>query len=131
MPACSSAPPDTRAIRVSVSGSMSFPNGMCDHPTITAFFAMTNVLEKNSLLLVPLCKRAGRLVRPDISFQPVGLFPEQLIQMSLALRIHAALDRCNAQRADNLASRAAYGHRSEEHTSELQSLMRLPYAVFS
>src|SRR3546814_16907797 len=30
--------------------------------------------------------------------------------MSLALRIHAALDRCNAQRADNLASRAAYGH---------------------
>src|SRR3546814_9533147 len=38
----------------------------------------------------------------------------------------AACDRLEA-RADELA---AFGLRSEEHTSELQSLMRLSYAVF-
>src|SRR3546814_10265957 len=34
------------------------------------------------------------------------------------------------ERADTLASDAAIAARSEEHTSELQSLMRISYAVF-
>src|SRR3546814_10725433 len=33
-------------------------------------------------------------------------------------------------RASATDSRALIGHRSEEHTSELQSLMRISYAVF-
>src|SRR3546814_9130527 len=33
-------------------------------------------------------------------------------------------------RHDRLAGRKAAAHRSEEHTSELQSLMRISYAVF-
>src|SRR3546814_1782890 len=33
-------------------------------------------------------------------------------------------------RADAIFARAALGGRSEEHTSELQSLMRISYAVF-
>src|SRR3546814_8187300 len=35
-----------------------------------------------------------------------------------------------AWRARNGRRRHPYGHKSEEHTSELQSLMRLSYAVF-
>src|SRR3546814_2422033 len=38
--------------------------------------------------------------------------------------VSGSLDR------EELAFRAARGERSEEHTSELQSLMRLSYAVF-
>src|SRR3546814_4489018 len=48
---------------------------------------------------------------------------------------HAAADDGNVHRADGLLHRAlgrdgARPHRSEEHTSELQSLMRISYAVF-
>src|SRR3546814_7710441 len=37
---------------------------------------------------------------------------------------------CLAEPAPFFAVGAHYGHRSEEHTSELQSLMRISYAVF-
>src|SRR3546814_3029630 len=40
----------------------------------------------------------------------------------------AARTRCRADR--HLAQRARFAGRSEEHTSELQSLMRISYAVF-
>src|SRR3546814_5262161 len=43
-------------------------------------------------------------------------------------RIDAAADRAGDARAARGAGRG--GHRSEEHTSELQSLMRISYAVF-
>src|SRR3546814_9646567 len=39
-------------------------------------------------------------------------------------------DRLVAQRAADLRHRLGGGPRSEEHTSELQSLMRISYAVF-
>src|SRR3546814_4209850 len=39
-------------------------------------------------------------------------------------------DRPGEQSGDDRAHRQARGHRSEEHTSELQSLMRISYAVF-
>src|SRR3546814_2659364 len=44
-----------------------------------------------------------------------------------ALRLHR---RQSNWRGDMSALRAALGIRSEEHTSELQSLMRISYAVF-
>src|SRR3546814_8510430 len=60
------------------------------------------------------------------------------------LSLHDALPICAAPRRrrqrqrqarnhddrQHLAGRRAAGVRSEEHTSELQSLMRIPYAVF-
>src|SRR3546814_9267859 len=39
-------------------------------------------------------------------------------------------DRREQQRAPLLLEEKVVGHRSEEHTSELQSLMRISYAVF-
>src|SRR3546814_7378952 len=41
-----------------------------------------------------------------------------------------ALGRCIKQRGADKARCAARRYRSEEHTSELQSLMRISYAVF-
>src|SRR3546814_5573874 len=48
------------------------------------------------------------------------------------MRMPAALDRVPASSADDGADTPvpAQGVRSEEHTSELQSLMRISYAVF-
>src|SRR3546814_7761332 len=40
------------------------------------------------------------------------------------------LDTPRASRARDLPIHGEYSHRSEEHTSELQSLMRISYAVF-
>src|SRR3546814_9067824 len=42
----------------------------------------------------------------------------------LVVEAHVAADHGHAERT------AGLGHRSEEHTSELQSLMRISYAVF-
>src|SRR3546814_7912038 len=48
-----------------------------------------------------------------------------------AVRRHAARDqRLAAARCGRLAAATRYAARSEEHTSELQSLMRISYAVF-
>src|SRR3546814_7160283 len=49
-----------------------------------------------------------------------------------AVTVAAHGDRCFQRRDANLARRFRQGtaHRSEEHTSELQSLMRISYAVF-
>src|SRR3546814_3325632 len=42
----------------------------------------------------------------------------------------AGFSSCPRQRSENKAWRRAPSRRSEEHTSELQSLMRTSYAVF-
>src|SRR3546814_4289862 len=42
----------------------------------------------------------------------------------------AGEDRCKEIAADEIADAFAMGDRSEEHTSELQSLMSISYAVF-
>src|SRR3546814_5463030 len=39
-------------------------------------------------------------------------------------------DRCGCRRCGDVALRSGGRERSEEHTSELQSLMRISYAVF-
>src|SRR3546814_2837169 len=57
---------------------------------------------------------------------------ELLAQMRLEHLAHQPVDRA-ADRRDLLQHRPAVGaglERSEEHTSELQSLMRISYAVF-
>src|SRR3546814_2827508 len=49
------------------------------------------------------------------------------------LRRHALVDQvlpCRRGRRDGAHGRDVVGRRSEEHTSELQSLMRISYAVF-
>src|SRR3546814_2863052 len=45
-------------------------------------------------------------------------------------RIGCAIDRLQHRNTDITGGAGRSGHRSEEHTSELQSLMRISYAVF-
>src|SRR3546814_2300037 len=44
--------------------------------------------------------------------------------------VELAVGPCDAALGDDLVEQAAFGGRSEEHTSELQSLMRISYADF-
>src|SRR3546814_19077070 len=56
--------------------------------------------------------------------------PKHFIWISRAENLGAALDQSSAQILDGFTLRAHFSARSEEHTSELQSLMRISYAVF-
>src|SRR3546814_9765270 len=67
--------------------------------------------------------------RPPRSTRTDTLFPYTTLFRSV--RRHAPPGRCAARpRAQRLTGRAVAAARSEEHTSELQSLMRISYAVF-
>src|SRR3546814_8481287 len=63
--------------------------------------------------------------RPPRSTRTDTLFPYTTLFRSAIADYDAAIER--APTADNYQQRAG---RSEEHTSELQSLMRISYAVF-
>src|SRR3546814_2492597 len=70
-----------------------------------------------------------RLRLPDRIRQPRQLEadPLDLIGVDGAARAHADIPNPGSPRS---GGRAAWGARSEEHTSALQSLMRISYAVF-
>src|SRR3546814_3396682 len=78
-------------------------------------------------------QRERRLVLPQppapggggLSAEPAGLRAGPLV-----LAGGRALDRAPFRRAASAGSGSRRRHRSEEHTSELQSLMRISYAVF-
>src|SRR5690606_37860778 len=95
MPACSSAAPDTRAIRLSVSGSASFPKGMCDHPAMTAFvICLVLVMGMNGVMNDCCCLDLGgkctrQTLFPQVFFQHVGLFFQQAMQLRLSFRRHS------------------------------------------
>src|SRR3546814_6130931 len=66
--------------------------------------------------------------RPPRSTRTDTLFPYTTLFRSLVRRIE---DVDHAQQCVRLQARSAFhADRSEEHTSELQSLMRISYAVF-
>src|SRR3546814_12305464 len=74
--------------------------------------------------------------RPPISTRTDTLFPyTTLVRSSKALRLRERVPTLQtllrvAPHTEPLADRPALPDRSEEHTSELQSLMRISYAVF-
>src|SRR3546814_7915719 len=85
--------------------------------------------------------------RPPISTRSDTLFPYTTLFRSapalgaaapgavlgddgLGIELVLLQDRDQAARHDVVAAARAEGDRSEEHTSELQSLMRISYAVF-
>src|SRR3546814_2921933 len=59
---------------------------------------------------------------PRVHWRLAGEAPSGVVWPSVSERSLAAIE--------NNSHRALRGHRSEEHTSELQSLMRISYAVF-
>src|SRR3546814_1244764 len=73
-------------------------------------------------------RRPPRSTRTDTLFPYTTLFRSGVLDMARA-RAGGEQDHVDA---DILAVRgvARHQHRSEEHTSELQSLMRISYAVF-
>src|SRR3546814_12399787 len=77
-------------------------------------------------------RRPPRSTRTDTLFPYTTLFRSQLVLVGAAARAEAA-ERISDPRHDGVADGSAQGDRflrSEEHTSELQSLMRISYAVF-
>src|SRR3546814_10025053 len=71
-------------------------------------------------------RRPPRSTRTDTLFPYTTLF-RSVIVTGLGAGEHAHLARVAAS---NVEKREGCGERSEEHTSELQSLMRISYAVF-
>src|SRR3546814_2795177 len=72
-------------------------------------------------------RRPPRSTRTDTLFPYTTLFRSMLVALvdvSVARDEHVAVDRASDRVGDFLVGR------SEEHTSELQSLMRISYAVF-
>src|SRR3546814_9949307 len=88
--------------------------------------------------------RRGIAIAGDIMGRPFGVEqPRELLdevrigafdrEAHAGLRADAAIDREMAEPrpcGDDLVERGGIGVRSEEHTSELQSLVRISYAVF-
>src|SRR3546814_14029086 len=87
-------------------------------------------------------RRPPRSTRTDTLFPYTTLFRSKRAGLSRpaapgrladARRHHGVLPACCARSAGRVSGRTggtARGGRSEEHTSELQSLMRISYAVF-
>src|SRR3546814_13524986 len=76
---------------------------------------------------IPRLLRAELVARESEDFEPAILIVAIQLLQPLILRGKAAF-RCGIDDQQHLA--AIVGQRSEEHTSELQSLMRISYAVF-
>src|SRR3546814_2606243 len=80
-------------------------------------------------------RRPPRSTRTDTLFPYTTLFRSMLIHMNLVRAGNPAEGLTRERVVRQLAEEDATGdskltHRSEEHTSELQSLMRISYAVF-
>src|SRR3546814_5320424 len=63
---------------------------------------------------------------------PLGIFEAAVVVVleDLAVAVTLGARGCEAEIGDLGAARRGAAFRSEEHTSELQSLMRISYAVF-
>src|SRR3546814_3664098 len=79
-------------------------------------------------------RRPPRSTRTDTLFPYTTLFrshpPQKCHRCRRKRRGRAAVDRRRPAAGRRAAPRAGRLRRSEEHTSELQSLMRISYAVF-
>src|SRR3546814_16284964 len=96
------------------------------------FFLVVNVLE-NSYCFCLYCCFFLMIRRPPRSTRTDTLFPYTTLFRSAARRRRSRHPRRldgEGRQAAGQPVRRAQVQRSEEHTSELQSLMRISYAVF-
>src|SRR3546814_12236367 len=77
------------------------------------------------LLFFLMIRRPPRSTRTDTLFPYTTLF-----RSKAAVPVRACNDRFTTGSPVSLAGCLMFAERSEEHTSELQSLMRISYAVF-
>src|SRR3546814_5957672 len=83
-----------------------------------------------SVFFFLMIRRPPRSTRTDTLFPYTTLFRSLRRGRSLKLAAEAAPTGALAGNAQPCAARQSGAERSEEHTSELQSLMRISYAVF-
>src|SRR3546814_6542132 len=74
-------------------------------------------------------RRPPRSTRTDTLFPYTTLFRSGITRV-VRLNLEEHFPEAHCGRGDFRAGVENLGHRSEEHTSELQSLMRISYAVF-
>src|SRR3546814_9229231 len=76
-------------------------------------------------------RRPPRSTRTDTLFPYTTLFRSQHHDIGIAHDVGQCVEiGAGERRARRIVRRVDHDHRSEEHTSELQSLMRISYAVF-
>src|SRR3546814_18842686 len=96
------------------------------------FFASVSCLPVTVVFFF-MIRRPPRSTRTDTLFPYTTLFrsPDCGRSVQRPARLHRATrTRCHRQGTGRLPLQQDQGSRSEEHTSELQSLMRISYAVF-
>src|SRR3546814_5218794 len=75
-------------------------------------------------------RRPPRSTRTDTLFPYTTLFRSPLARQLSSEPLHGRCADRHCRSAERAARLGRSDHRSEEHTSELQSLMRISYAVF-
>src|SRR3546814_7811184 len=78
---------------------------------------------------LPALSSAGNVLRPRTAFKLSLRLPPLIDAVAAAQELKALLE-ADAPYNAKVIFRPDQGARSEEHTSELQSLMRISYAVF-
>src|SRR3546814_5801998 len=73
-------------------------------------------------------RRGGKRTHPDVAERDRGVMVLKLDRRGIAMRL--IFGDLAPHRAAQPWLAVLHEHRSEEHTSELQSLMRISYAVF-
>src|SRR3546814_11369267 len=97
---------------------------------------MSSLLPSSVLFFFLMIRRPPRSTRTDTLFPYTTLFRSDNAAHSFQTRPHlqprrlAVPDPGQRRRDGPALLRSPPAHRSEEHTSELQSLMRISYAVF-
>src|SRR3546814_2318329 len=87
-------------------------------------------IQRNIIALRKRATRSGQRRLPATAAEPVGQPPAGFVAEHPAEHLDAVVVARVGQQVEHAPGRPGLGVRSEEHTSELQSLMRISYAVF-
>src|SRR3546814_6135277 len=91
---------------------------------------LASVLYELFCFIFLMIRRPPRSTRTDTLFPYTTLFRSGAVDLDIADRGDAARARSHVALVRVRRDRGRADQRSEEHTSELQSLMRISYAVF-
>src|SRR3546814_10785575 len=94
------------------------------------FFSSCIISYSYVLFFFLMIRRPPRSTRTDTLFPYTTLFRSLLFQPQARRRFDALVEKLGIIRGEGKLANCSGSGRSEEHTSELQSLMRISYAVF-
>src|SRR3546814_19019796 len=98
--------------------------------SVLQMFSLCDLYSYLCLVFFLMIRRPPRSTRTDTLFPYTTLFRSQAVKDYLRLRLVAEPNEVFAILFMNSQHEVLAHERSEEHTSELQSLMRISYAVF-